>query len=110
MGDIASEASHNAAVKIGRKPVSFSSSGSVSVSEDKLKKFMDAIKSNPRVVLSGKCIPRTVVIAARELVSAGRKVLAAKRHPDTGGSEEEMRVLNAATQWLTLLISQNEEK
>lgn len=35
-----------------------------------------------------------------EIISAGRKVLALKLHPDRGGSTEDMQRLNAATEWM----------
>jgi hypothetical protein len=37
---------------------------------------------------------------AREIVDAGFKVLAAKLHPDAGGSVEEMQKLGEAIAWL----------
>jgi hypothetical protein len=82
----------------------------ISMSEEKLRQFVESMRSAPnRIVGNNKIVPRNVVVVAREIVNAGRKVLAAKRHPDAGGSEEDMRILNAANQWLMLLINQSEE-
>jgi hypothetical protein len=81
----------------------------VYVDAEKLKRFMDSIRSlPPRVFRSG--VSPEVVAAAQDLVTAGRKALALKRHPDTGGSESEMQVLNSAHQWLTLLITQRQRE
>lgn len=37
---------------------------------------------------------------AREIISAGYRQLALKRHPDAGGSHHDMITLNAAHEWL----------
>jgi len=37
---------------------------------------------------------------ARDLIAAGRRVLAAKYHPDAGGGHEVMVAINLAADWL----------
>jgi len=37
---------------------------------------------------------------AKEIISAGRKAMAMKHHPDNGGSEEKMKQYNMAADWL----------
>lgn len=101
------EAAHRADVSAGRHSAP---RAEISMSEEKLRQFMNAVRSTPQSVLGGKNIPKNVVAMAKELISAGRKILAQKKHPDAGGSEAEMMILNAAHQWLTLLINQSEEK
>lgn len=105
--EIVAEVTQQVNVSAGRHPAP---RAEVSMSEEKLRQFMNAVRSTPQSVLGGKNIPKNVVAMARELISAGRKILAQKKHPDAGGSETEMMILNAAHQWLTLLINQSEEK
>jgi hypothetical protein len=44
---------------------------------------------------------------AKEIVHAGKRALALKRHPDQGGSNDAMAELNLVTEWLLRLIDKD---
>jgi hypothetical protein len=44
---------------------------------------------------------------ANEVISAGLRALAVKRHLDTGGTNDEMRELNEAVEWLREFVEGN---
>jgi len=46
-----------------------------------------------------------ILVAAKEIIEAGYKALAVKRHPDHGGSQEGMVTLNEAVQLLRMRVS-----
>jgi hypothetical protein len=80
------------------------------VSEDTIKRLIESLKNappSPALSRRGK-VSATVIQGARELVSVGLRTLAAKRHPDHGGSQEEMQTLNASAEWVKLLIKRQE--
>jgi hypothetical protein len=85
---------------------------SANISKETFDKFVEALK-NSRTTGTLKLkdsVPSNVVKDARELISAGLRALALKRHPDHGGSQEGMQRLNAAAEWLKLLVSREEDK
>jgi hypothetical protein len=80
------------------------------VSEDTIKRLLDSLKNAPpppALSRRGK-VSAQVIQVAREVVSVGLRTLAAKRHPDHGGSHEEMQTLNRAAEWVKLLITRQE--
>jgi hypothetical protein len=83
---------------------------SVYVTEEFLKEFLESLKNAPpppALSRRGK-VSAQVIQVAREAVSVGLRTLAAKRHPDHGGSQEEMQTLNRAAEWVRLLITRQE--
>jgi hypothetical protein len=59
---------------------------------------------NAPLVLAGP-VSGEVLRVAREVVDAGNRALAKSRHPDCGGTEESMQLLNAAVNWLRTEIA-----
>lgn len=49
-------------------------------------------------------VPRNLKTTAAEIVEAGYRTLAKQRHPDLGGSQEAMQVLNATVAYLRRII------
>lgn len=78
------------------------------VSEDDFKKFRDAvddaINSERARSSAGRRAHDDIVKVANEIVSSGMKTLAQTRHPDYGGSQDDMQLLNLATRWLRQMI------
>ncbi len=62
----------------------------------------------PTIISEGFRITAEVQQAASEIIKAGHRQLAAKRHPDMGGSTEAMQDLNVAATWLRNLIQEGE--
>lgn len=48
--------------------------------------------------------PGVRAVHLRDIVSAGRRSLAAHYHPDSGGDIETMKLINAACDWLESLV------
>jgi hypothetical protein len=60
-------------------------------------RFQERIRSNS----TGEPIPPFVDVAtATRIVKTGRRALAVRVHPDTGGSNEEMALINLVADWL----------
>lgn len=54
-------------------------------------------------------VPEKVVQLAKEMVEFSYREFAKKKHPDQGGSHEEMQLLNAAVAWLRSIIEEKKQ-
>lgn len=79
-----------------------------------MKKFMEEIrrsKQYPRqAVQLQNGVPTLVIKMAQEIIDAGLHALALKKHPDHGGTQEDMQALNAAVAWLRLVVEKEKGK
>jgi hypothetical protein len=93
-------------VKTGR-PVA----ETATVDEDAVKAFLRDLKQGSTLPRRGvQKVPSDVVKLAKELVESGYKELAKKKHPDHGGSQRDMQLLNAAIAWIRALLVKEETK
>jgi hypothetical protein len=79
---------------------------------DFMKKFMEEIrrsKQYPRQAMKFQGVPEAVLKEAEEVVNDGLRARALKKHPDHGGSQEEMQLLNAAVSWLRLVVEKEKK-
>ncbi len=101
---------------VAAKKVSYFTPSKVSVKDidtDFLKDFMDEIrrsKQYPRQAVKFNQVPGSVIKIANEVIDAGLRSLALKKHPDHGGTQEEMQALNAAVAWLRLVVEKEKGK
>jgi len=83
------------------------SSATFSCTEEAFKKFMDDVNSSQGTTISSRMqVPERILKVANEIVSVGMKTLAQTRHPDHGGSQEDMQLLNLATKRLRQQLQQ----
>ncbi len=50
-----------------------------------------------------------ILKAAKDIISAGKKALALKAHPDHGGSDEGMQNINTASLWLLEQVANEQD-
>jgi pyrimidine deaminase RibD-like protein len=63
------------------------------------------VRRRPALSLTTTTPADEVKYIAREIIATGYRALALKRHPDKGGSHQEMLALNHAHEWLKELAA-----
>lgn len=83
------------------------SSACIEVDAEETADFVKQFNGSVHLRSISKSVLSETIHTAEEIVASGHRTLAMKRHPDHGGTEREMQILNSAAQWLRTLIKEN---